>query len=243
MSPIPIPILTYHQVDAAPPPGSRFRSLVVAPDKFARQMGFLKALGYQGLNMSALLPYLRGEKRGKVVGITFDDGYRNNLMHALPVLQRNGFSATCYCVSQRIGFTNSWDEDSGVAQVPLMNASELREWVGAGQEVGAHTRTHAHLNQLNSVLATEEIAGCKAELEHITGKRINHFCYPYGEFNAEHVALVKEVGFETATTTFRGRAHSADDPLMLPRVPVVRSTALPVFWAKLATPYEDRRRG
>ncbi len=237
-----IPILTYHQVDGAPPPGSRFRSLVVASGRFVRQMGLLKALGYQGLNMTALLPYLRGDKQGKVVGITFDDGYLNNLTHALPVLQRYGFSATCYCVSQRIGFTNSWDENLGVAQVPLMSASELREWVGAGQEAGAHTRTHAHLNQLDSALATEEIAGCKAELEHITGKRINHFCYPYGEFNAGHVDIVKAAGFQTATTTFRGRANLANDLLMLPRVPVVRRTVLPVFWAKLATAYEDRRR-
>ena len=240
---MPVPILTYHQIDGAAPRGARFRSLVVAPDAFARQMGLLKALGYQGLGMSALQPYLRGEKFGKVVGITLDDGYLNNLTHALPALQCHGFSATCYCVSQRLGFTNSWDAELGVAQTPLMSASELREWVGAGQEVGAHTRTHARLSQLEVARATEEIAGCKAELEHITGQRVNHFCYPYGEFNAEHVEMVKAAGFQTATTTLRGRANAADDLFLLPRVPVLRSTLLPVLWAKLATGYEDRRRG
>ena len=64
-NPEPIPILVYHQIDVAPPKGAAFRSLYVAPKAFARQMRFLKALGYQGLSMTQLLPYLRGEKRGK----------------------------------------------------------------------------------------------------------------------------------------------------------------------------------
>ncbi len=88
-------ILTYHQIDLAPPPPAAFRSLYVAPDSFARQMRWLKRLGYRGLSMRDLMPYLRGEKVGKVVGLTFDDGYCNNLHHALPVLQDCGFTATC----------------------------------------------------------------------------------------------------------------------------------------------------
>jgi len=30
--------------------------------------------------------------------------------------------------------------------------------------------------------------------------------------------------------------------MQLPRVPVLRSTSLPLLWLKLATGYEDRRR-
>jgi hypothetical protein len=32
------------------------------------------------------------------------------------------------------------------------------------------------------------------------------------------------------------------DLLQLPRVPVLRATTLPVFWLKIATAYEDRRK-
>jgi hypothetical protein len=35
-------------------------------------MWLLKKLGYKGLNMTELQPYLTGKKQGKVVGITFD---------------------------------------------------------------------------------------------------------------------------------------------------------------------------
>jgi peptidoglycan/xylan/chitin deacetylase (PgdA/CDA1 family) len=50
----------------------------VRPKLFKSQMWLLKKLGYKGLNMTELQPYLTGKKQGKVVGITFDDGYKSN---------------------------------------------------------------------------------------------------------------------------------------------------------------------
>lgn len=236
-----IPILTYHQITGAPPKGAPFRSLYVAPGAFARQMGLLRLLGYRGLSMSALLPYLRGEKSGRVVGITFDDGYRNNLVHALPVLQKHGFSSTCYAVSGLSGQTNIWDQDVGIAQTPLMTAAELRAWCAGGQEIGAHTRSHAKLEQLSVQASQDEIAGSKADLEALLGVPVSHFCYPYGGYGAAHVGQAQAAGFATATTTARGRATVASGPYELPRVPVLRATTLPVFLLKLFTGYEDRK--
>jgi peptidoglycan/xylan/chitin deacetylase (PgdA/CDA1 family) len=237
-----VPILTYHQIDAAPVRGAPFRSLYVSPAAFARQMAMLAGLGYRGLSMPAVLPYLRGEKTGKVVGITFDDGYRNNLAHALPVLQRHGFTATCYFVSQRLGGTNDWDAALGVAQTALMDAGQLREWADGGQDVGAHSRNHVRLNAVSPAVAREEIAASRSELEQMTGAPVRHFCYPFGEYSPLHVEMVREAGYDTATTTQRGRAGAGDDLLQLPRAPVVRATTRAGLWLKLATAYEDRRR-
>jgi peptidoglycan/xylan/chitin deacetylase (PgdA/CDA1 family) len=237
-----IPILTYHQIAPSPARGAGFRSLYVAPSAFARQMAWLHLLGYQGLSMSALMPYLRGERVGKVVGISLDDGYLNNLSHAMPVLQRYGFSSTCYVVSQYLGSINEWDSQSGIAPAPLMNAEELRQWVQGGQEVGAHTRHHVHLTQTGLAESREEMALCKAELEAVIDMPVQHFCYPYGEYNSEHAALARSIGFVSATTTVRSRCHSGEDLMQLPRVPVLRATTLPLLWLKVSTAYEDRRR-
>jgi len=237
----PIPILVYHQIAEAPPKGAPFRSLYVSPAAFARQMRLLSLLGYQGLSMSGLMPYLRGEQRGKVVGITFDDGYLNNLTQALPVLQHHGFSSTCYCVSQRLGQSNLWDQSNGVAQTPLMDAGQLRQWVAGGQEVGAHTRHHVSLTACDEVDAKNEILPSKEELFAQIQQGVAHFCYPYGQYDASHVAMARQAGFVSSTTTQRGRCVAGDDLMQLPRVPVLRATTLPVFWLKLATGYEDRR--
>lgn len=238
----PIPILTYHQVAVAPPKGAAYRSLYVAPNDFARQMTLLKWLGYRGLSMTELQPYLLGERSGKVVGITFDDGYLNNLIHALPVLKRYGFSSTCYAVSQRLGATNIWDQPVGIVQTDLMTGAELKQWVLGGQEVGGHTRHHVHLTEVEVPFAQTEIALCKTELEEACGQPVNHFCYPYGEYASAHKDIVRAAGYRTATTTQRSRCALGEDLMALPRVPVVRSTTALAFVTKILTGYEDRRR-
>jgi peptidoglycan/xylan/chitin deacetylase (PgdA/CDA1 family) len=238
----PIPILTYHQIAEAPPKGTPHRSLCVSPTTFRKQMAFLALMGYQGLSMTALQPYLRGERTGKVVGITLDDGYLNNLVHAAPVLRNYGFSSTCYVVSQLLGKTNVWDQESGIPESALMDATQLREWVAGGQEVGAHTRHHAHLCQLDANKARDEITMCKKDLEDLLGSAVEHFCYPYGEYTTAHAVMVTEAGYRTATTTQRSRCIAADSFTALPRVPVARRTTRLSLWLKLATDYEDRRR-
>jgi peptidoglycan/xylan/chitin deacetylase (PgdA/CDA1 family) len=237
----PIPILTYHQVEQPPPRGVPYRSLVVAPGAFARQLGLLRALGYRGLSMSALEPYLRGEKSGKVVGITLDDGYVNNLDHALPVLRRHGFSATCYVVSGQVGGSNVWDLEKGIPERPLMDERQLKAWIAGGQEVGAHTRNHVDLTRADAATAGDEITGSKRELEQRLGVEVRHFCYPYGAHRAEHGAMAHAAGYATATTTQRSRSRQGDDLFALPRVPVLRSTSWPVLWLKVATAYEERK--
>lgn len=205
-------------------------------------MAWLKLLGYIGLSMSRLQPYLAGEKQGKVVGITFDDGYLNNLSHALPVLLKQGFTSTCYAVSGLLGKTNTWDEHLGIAQTLLMNEVQIRQWAMAGQEVGSHTHSHIDLVATGSKESHIEIALGKTELESLLGQPVRHFCYPYGRYKSNHVEMAKELGFLTATTTERSRCHPRMNMLELPRVPVLRSTSLPVFWLKVATSYEDRRK-
>ena len=241
-NPHPIPVLVYHQIEEAPRKGKPFRSLYVSPSAFARQMSLLKVLGYRGLSMSDLQPYLAGERSGKVVGITFDDGYVNNLVNALPVLQRHGFSSTCYAVSGLAGKTNKWDEGLGIAQTPLMDEKQMRLWVAGGQEIGSHTRSHVNLVASADMTSETEIAAGKSDLEMMLNGPVRHFCYPYGRYEPKHVGMARQLDFATATTTQRSRCVAGDNVLEIPRVPILRSTSLPMFWIKIATGYEDRRR-
>ena len=237
-----IPILTYHHTEQAPPKGFAMRSLWVTPSSFSTQMRWLSRLGYRGLSMSELVPYLRGEKKGKVVGITLDDGYQSNVSHALPILKQHGFSATCYVVSGRLGQHNEWDAALGMAKAALMGVDEMRTWVDAGMEVGSHTCSHADLSRLSLAEARHELLQSKSDLENLLQKPVTQFCYPYGHFSPEHEALVSQAGYEAATTTHRGRACATDRMTALPRVPVVRSTYAVQFLLKVLTHYEDSKR-
>lgn len=240
--PAAVPILTYHHTQEPPPRGAPMRSLWVSPSSFASQMRWLHRLGFQGLDMTALMPYVRGEKTGKVVGITLDDGYQSNLHHALPVLKYYGFSATCYVVSGLVGKSNQWDSSLGIPQAPLMTTEELQAWVKGGMEVGSHTCSHADLTQLTLPQVREDLLQSKLDLEQLLQKPVTQFCYPYGHFLPEHEDLVFEAGYAAATTTQRGRAIFSDRLSALPRVPVVRSTHTLHFLLKVLSSYEDSKR-
>lgn len=235
-----IPILMYHQVDEPPPRGTPLRGLSVAPFSFAWQMRMLRLLGYRGLSMRDLEPYLRGERTGKVVGITFDDGFQNNLHHALPALAGNGFTATCYGVSSLVGGSNIWDAGK-VTQKSLMTRQDWHSWHGAGMDVGSHTQTHANLKELTPEQARQQIVQSKDELQQMLGAEVRHFCYPYGWFSPEHEGMVRAAGYQTATSTRRGRVQLGDNPYALNRIMVARATHPLQFFMKIATAYEDKR--
>jgi peptidoglycan/xylan/chitin deacetylase (PgdA/CDA1 family) len=235
-----IPILMYHQIDRIPPKvdaegvRAQFRSLIVSPASFSRQMWLLKILGYRGANMTEVMAYLRGEKsiesHGKIVGITFDDGYQNNLALAMPVLRKHGFSSTCYAVSSLAGQSNTWDAGNGVAMKPLMTVPQMREWIVGGQEIGSHTRHHVNLNRVDRVIAKEEITQSKIELEAMTCVACKHFCYPYGHYDFDHIMMARTAGYDSATTTEHGFADASHGAFELPRIGILKNTNLFQFW-------------
>ncbi len=238
----PIPILSYHQTETPPGRGVPYRSLVLPPATFRRQMLALHKMGWRGLSMRDLEPYLRGEKSGKVVGITLDDGYVNNLEHALPVLLELGFTATSFMVSGQLGGSNVWDEALGVPAKPLMDAHQAKAWIAAGMDVGAHTRNHVNLLKCDDATARDEIAGAKSDLERVLGTQVRSFCYPYGGHRAEHAEMARQAGYVTATTSVSARSRWDDDLLLLPRISVWLWTPLPLLLAQVATGLEDLRR-
>jgi len=232
----------YHQVGEPAPRGTPYRGLTVSTARFRQQMVWLKRLGYTGLAMRDVMPYVRGEREGKVVGLTFDDGFQNVFDHAKPVLDALGFTATNYLLPDLLGTSNVWDEAAGVPASPLMNVDQMRAWAAAGHEIGSHTLDHADLNTVTDEEAVRQIAQSRHELEALAQVCVTAFCYPYGHHSPAHRHMAKQAGYTNATLTSRGRACAADDPFALPRITVARSTHLLQFLQKCLTGYEDRRR-
>jgi peptidoglycan/xylan/chitin deacetylase (PgdA/CDA1 family) len=230
-----IPILLYHQIAPMPMKGMPYPGLLVHPDRFRSQMYWLKRLGYQGLSLREAVPYIKGVKTGKVVAITFDDGFLNVLENAAPVLAECGFTATNYFVANQIGGSNVWDQPLGVPPTPLMSVAQLRQWAALGHEVGAHTLDHVHLNKTADSEARRQISGSKAILQDMLGAEVASFCFPYGENSPIHRQMAKEAGFENATTTVRGRATATDDPFGLPRISIRRRDIWLKFLRRLSS--------
>ena len=237
-----IPILMYHQIGQPSPRGTPYRGLTVHPASFRRQMAWMRRLGYRGLSMRDLMPYLQGQKQGRVFGITFDDGYVNVLANALPVLRELGFTSTNYFVAHRFGGTNEWDHANGVPSAPLMSREQARQWVAGGQEAGSHTLDHPNLPDLAPEAAFEQIHSSRQELQQALDAEVTAFCYPYGHETPALRDMVRRAGYTSATTTSGGLAGPADDLFGLPRVTVARSTHIVRFLQKCLTRLEEKKR-
>jgi peptidoglycan/xylan/chitin deacetylase (PgdA/CDA1 family) len=191
-----VPILMYHYIrevdEAADPLGFR---LSVRPDRFARQMAWLKRNGYSSITMAELAKCLRGEQAcpRRPVALTFDDGYSDAATAALPILRRYGFTATFYIVT-------------GLVDQPgYLTRQQVGELHAAGMEIGSHTLSHADLTGLPIEQARREIYWSKLILQEWLGSDVVSFSYPAGQYNAELAAIVHEVGYSNAVSTLPGK--------------------------------------
>lgn len=205
-------VLMYHQLKR-PRTNSRLRGLCVAPGLFERQLSELRAAAVAGADISSATKPATDPQ----VTLTFDDGFTNVLRHGLPALRESGFTAINYLVADRLGKTNDWDAAHQEPPEALMDEAQVRDWLAAGMSIGAHTLTHPRLGQISPAQARAEIFDSKKKLEDKFSLAIEHFCYPYGDFNATVRALVIEAGYRTACSTAPGLATPASDPFSLPR--------------------------
>jgi peptidoglycan/xylan/chitin deacetylase (PgdA/CDA1 family) len=211
------PVLTYHHVGSRPV-GTRIKGLFVSSRLFARQMEEFSAEKFATPTYANVLAN-PGRPQSEVV-ITFDDGFVDVLENALPVLREHKYSSIQFLVADLLGKTNEWQQRAGDVSQPLMNHSQIREWLAADQEIGAHTLTHPWLTRIPLAAAKEEITASKKKLEDWFGRPIDHFCYPYGDWNPAVRDLVQEAGYKTACTTERGLNESGQDAFTLKRITV-----------------------
>lgn len=91
--------------------------------------------------------------------------------------------------------------------------------------IGAHTMNHYALSRLTKEQAEYQIHTSKEIIEQRTGKKVEHFSYPFGsrgEAGEREFEMVRNSGFKTGTTTRIGNIFPAhrDHPECLPRIPV-----------------------
>lgn len=223
------PVITYHKLGPRPRK-VRLKGLYLGEKLFKRQLAELRNEGFS----SGRLESCAAQRTGKNIVITFDDGFENVLRHGLEPLAENQFQAIQFLVADRIGLSNQWDLEVGESAERLMDVAQIRQWLGAGHDIGSHTLTHPFLTRLPVSAAREEIASSKKKLEDLFGRAVEHFCYPYGDWNDAVADLVAAAGYITACTTASGINDSSTPPLALKRFTArYPSRSLKNVWSRL----------
>lgn len=207
-------ILTYHSIDASGSPIS------IAPDTFTRHVAWMASGAVQVEPLLALRTGddVTADGRHRVA-VTFDDAFANFATVAWPQLRAAALPVTLFVVSGHVGGTNVWGgrPSPGIPALPLMTWEALAAAAAEGVSVGAHTRTHPHLPDLDTARLEDELDGCRDDLASHLGCRAATFAYPYGDVSPAATAAAART-FEASCTTEYRTVSAGDPPERLPRL-------------------------
>jgi len=98
-----------------------------------------------------------------------------------------------------------------------VSEAELASLASGPIEIGGHTITHPSLPVLGPDEQEREIAGGRARLEELVGRRLETFSYPYGDYDDATMRLVEQTGFRFACSVEEGSVSHDSSPFLLPR--------------------------
>jgi peptidoglycan/xylan/chitin deacetylase (PgdA/CDA1 family) len=262
-----IPVLAYHRVVERPE-----YEMDVSRAAFEAQMGWLSRHGWRALLPSDLARCLEGGEPfpERAFLITFDDGHRDNLEVALPILERHRYRACLFLTTGYLGGSRwsvaegpgrrrwhseppaGWREMAARGLAPsethrrydFLSWDECARLRAAGWEFGGHTVTHPYLSALREEEARREIAESLRQIEVSLGGPVISFCYPSGEYDLRVRTWVAEAGcrlaFVTPSHAALGAPHA--DPLQIERIGVFGSVDLRKFTMLARGRYQRLRR-
>ncbi|OGO31102.1 MAG: hypothetical protein A2Z16_15585 [Chloroflexi bacterium RBG_16_54_18] len=212
------PILLYHHIAESNPPSRYF----ISPEVFEDHMRILHRWGYTAIPLSLLVEALVDGAMlpPRPVVITFDDGYRDVVTHALPIMQRYGFCGVAYVIAGQIG-TGKY-----------MKAGELRELFDAGWEIGSHSWSHPNLRG-QSVSVQREIVDSRLKLEELLDSPLETFAFPYGLTTNYITGWVEDAGYLAAAGLGTSSRHTEKTRYYLSRIEVRSEYDLNQFKALL----------
>ena len=213
-----VPILMYHHIqNISASSNITEKNLSVSPAIFKDEIKYLSQSGYSG----AVLDELFDEYPQKRIVITFDDGYKDIIENALPVLKEYGFRGVVFVIVDNIG-------KSG-----YMNIGDLNILINNGWEIGSHSLTHPSLKKLSEDESKKQITESKKILENIMQTKINYFCFPAGKYNEDTIEILKSTGYVGAVTIEPGKENLKPNIFELKRIRIEANDTLSSFKAKL----------
>lgn len=189
-------VLAYHAIGECSRDADR-HNLFVSTENFERQMAFLS----RRRQVVPLADIVDGRiPTGRpVVAITFDDGYRNVLRNAGPILARHGFSSSIFVPTKWRGLVNGWNEPT-TCDVEIMDDDELRQSEESGILLESHGHAHIDMSSESPDAVARDIKTSLDELEVVTGRRPRFLAYPFGHIAEWTPRVAEAAGIDAAFT-------------------------------------------
>lgn len=122
-----------------------------------------------------------------MVTISFDDAWRSQYTHALPILEAAGFRGTFYILTE--GVQGGWDD--------YMTPAMVADLAARGHNVEGHTISHRDLAGLSNSAIDKEIKNSKSYIESLAGTVVSSLAYPYGSYSTKVINRTTLAGYTT----------------------------------------------
>lgn len=208
-----VPVIMYHHIQPLYL-SDRFdqEGLTVGVEYFDMHMNYLASQGYHTVSADQLVKALitGTSLPPKSIVVTFDDGYEDNFLYALPILHKYHITAN-FMIST--GLTGkhvdnnkyiTWDQLRELTKDPLIH-------------LYSHTVNHVDVGNSSKQIDEKEIRGAKQALEQKLGITAPIFTYPYGSTSPLAEQVLKANGYIAAFTTQLGSLQCRSQLLELHR--------------------------
>jgi peptidoglycan/xylan/chitin deacetylase (PgdA/CDA1 family) len=210
--------LLFHGVASA---GEPMRKDSIRADTFVAQLEHLQRR-YNVVSMDA---------RGEIVGmspskvnilLTFDDGWSDNYTTAMPILEKFGFRAVFFLISDAMRFAESPPLGQSTVSLGLstkalqpgeylrsMNISQVRDAVAKGHTVGSHSKSHNDYAKLSlEQVVTDAVSSAQAITADVQSP-VTSFAFPWGRYADDQLQALRP-HFRRVFTTERGFCSPSD---------------------------------
>lgn len=171
-----LPVLMYHSVTSNL---DEAKGLTIHVDTLEQQLIYLKKNGYTTLHFKDLEQFnsVSGLPK-KMVIITFDDVYVNQLELAYPLFKKHQIKACFYIPFKYVNGKNEWDE----GEKKIMSVQQLKQLDPTVIELGLHSFGHINYNQSSLEAVKQDLIKCE---DFISNNNLNihkTIAYPYGKY-------------------------------------------------------------
>lgn len=216
-----VPVLMYHSFTEDP---DEVNYTTVLLEDFHRQIAALKSEGYQAVTYQDLIDYVQqgADLPAKPVLISIDDGYRNNIELALPILEKEGFSATVAVIGCSVGKTTY--KDTGEPITPHFSLESAASYVERGVlDIQTHSYDMHQVAALDGedcrqgvlkmegeteeeyiAALTADVSQAREQIAAVLDTSCQVFTYPYGWYDTMTEVALHSLGFRVTVTTDSG---------------------------------------
>jgi len=203
----------YHRFDE-----SRYPSTNISAEIFTQQLDYLKQQKIEIISLREVVKRLNAgtELPVAAVSICVDDAYRSFYDVGMPIIRKYAIPVTLFVNTASVGGRGymTWDE--------------IIELAAEGVEIENHTDTHPYMIELKKGESYSDWRNrIKSDVEKSQQKFAQYlgfsptvFVYPFGEYSADIVEIIKEIGFDGAFAQQSGIITVNNNRYILPRFPM-----------------------